>query len=67
MTFSLAQLVKMIDIEGISSFGLLVTFYLSIWKVPKIKWFTEGAQKKRFYLGLCPKLWVGGGPKSQTF
>ena len=27
----------------------------------------EGAQKKRFYLGLCPKLWVGGSPKSQTF
>ena len=23
----------------------------------------EGAQKKtQFYLGLCPKLWVGGGP-----
>ena len=27
----------------------------------------EGPKKKRFYLGLCPKLWVGGGPKSQTF
>ena len=23
--------------------------------------------KKTFFLGLCPKLWVGGGPKSQTF
>ena len=23
--------------------------------------------KKRFYLRLCPKLWVGGGSKSQTF
>ena len=25
----------------------------------------EGVQKKlRFYLGLCPKLWVGGGQES---
>ena len=25
----------------------------------------EGVNKKnRFFLGLCPKLWVGGGPKS---
>ena len=23
--------------------------------------------KKPFFLGLCLKLWVGGGPKSQTF
>ena len=23
--------------------------------------------KKNVFLGLCPKLWVGGGPKSQTF
>ena len=23
--------------------------------------------KKRFYLGLCPKLWVGGGQESKTF
>ena len=23
--------------------------------------------KKTVFLGLCPKLWVGGGPKSQTF
>ena len=23
--------------------------------------------KKNFFLGLCPKLWVLGGPKSQTF
>ena len=23
--------------------------------------------KKTFFLGLCPKLWAGGGPKSQTF
>ena len=22
--------------------------------------------KKTVFLGLCPKLWVGGGPKSQT-
>ena len=54
MIFSLAQLVKMIDIEGISSFGLLVTFYLSIWKVPKIKWFTEGAQKNGFIWDFVP-------------
>ena len=25
----------------------------------------EGVKKNDF-LGLCPKLWVGGGPKSQT-
>ena len=31
-----------------------------------LKWLREGV-KKRFFLGLCPKLWVGGGPKSQTF
>ena len=24
----------------------------------------EGVKKKRFFLGLCPKLWVGGGQKS---
>ena len=24
----------------------------------------EGVKKKRFFLGLCPKLCVGGGPKS---
>ena len=24
-------------------------------------------KKKMFFLGLFPKLWVGGGPKSQTF
>ena len=27
--------------------------------------FREGA-KKNVFLGLCPKVWVGGGPKSQT-
>ena len=26
----------------------------------------EGVKKKRIF-GLCPKLWAGGGPKSQTF
>ena len=26
----------------------------------------EGVQKKRFFWGLCPKQWVGWGPKSQT-
>ena len=24
----------------------------------------EGVKKKRFFLGLCPKLWVGGGQSS---
>ena len=24
----------------------------------------EGDRKKRYFLGLCPKLWVDGGPKS---
>ena len=24
----------------------------------------EGVKKNRFFLGLCPKLWVGGGQKS---
>ena len=26
--------------------------------------FREDVQKKRFYLGLCPKLWVGGAQES---
>ena len=29
--------------------------YVALGKAPK---------KNRFYLGLCPKLWVGGGQKS---
>ena len=24
--------------------------------------FREGVKKNRIYLGLCPKLWLGGGP-----
>ena len=26
--------------------------------------FREGVQKKKIYLGLCPKLWVGGAHES---
>ena len=28
---------------------------------------TKGRCKKNVFLGLCPKLWVGGGPKPQNF
>jgi len=44
---SLAQLVKMIDIEGISSFGLLVTFYLSTWKanLPRVRELYKGRER----------------------
>ena len=38
----------------------------NLYKVFSFKAIREGV-KKPFFLGLCPKLWVGGGPKSQTF
>ena len=48
------------------SWVLLVSFQYEISGVV-VHQIRDGAQKKRFYLGICPKLWVGGGPKSQTF
>ena len=39
------------------------TIYINMRK--RVTTFREGV-KKPVFLGLCPKLWVGGGPKSQT-
>ena len=45
--FSLVELIKEVDDGGSSSFGILVTFYLSIWKVFSSFWILfKGIQKK---------------------
>ena len=33
-------------------------------KKPMAPYLGEGVKKENFFLGLCPKLWVGGGQKS---
>ena len=46
--------------------GFLALSHSKFGRVALLLPFKEGVQKKTFFLGLCPKLWVGGGPKSQT-
>ena len=43
------------------------TVYMYIVVRLELCWIFREGVKKNVFLGLCPKLWVGGGPKSQTF
>ena len=49
------------------SFAFCVTDFSVKKKIRTSLQLILGRCKKTVFLGLCPKLWVGGGPKSQTF